>query len=212
MYNKFRRKHILIITVAFLVMVAVFLFIGFNNNKSVFASALKFPSIGSQQEHNGVSIQFTSADRSGEIVRAEFCYQLPTSEDWQLGRRPDDVTLSTDKNTYVHSGGGLSVAEFPVNEKGQTRCSYALFNVPSDQELGEVTFTVTRLVTSLPEQFDCKNAQGKLDKSEKGKGITIKCRNTENSSGFDITSKPAGLSESNAAEIAIDEGFSSTLK
>lgn len=203
-------KRIILIVVTLSIAIGI-VFVSGPIRNGVTASSRELPTPQTLKNQEGFSLELTYANRSGDFVRAEFCYELPTNEDWQVGKFGQGVTLTAGETTYPVSHGGLSLKESPVNTQGEKRCSYVDFDVPKEQELGEVAITVDRLMTSLPEVYDCEKAQQKLENSNKGKGIVVNCRIGDHSSGFDIVNKPMDMSNEKAAELAIDEGFSSTI-
>ncbi len=207
-------KHInkkIILTVAMLSIAISIVFVSAPITNGVNASSHQLPASQTLKNQEGFSLELTYANRVGDFVRAEFCYKLPTNEDWQVGKFGRGITLTAGESIYTVSHGGLSLKESPVNTQGEKRCSYVDFDVPKEQKLGEVTITVDRLMTSLPEVYDCKKAQQKLEKSNKGKDIVVNCKIGDHSSGFDIVNKPMDMSNEKASELAIDEGFSSTI-
>lgn len=210
MTKKAKGKLLMLVMVAGVVLAALIVN-GSASKKLVSASTLSDPSfLEPKQTVNGFSVELKSLSRKDASVRAEFCYALPTEEDWQI-MGMNNVTLSTYEETYAISRGKISVAESPVNGKGKKRCTYVFFDVPMEKELSEVTIQVHRVFTSLPEFLDCDKAQKKLSNSNKGKEIIVKCRNEDHSAGFDVEKKPFDMTLVEARKIAEEEGFSTTI-
>jgi len=159
-----------------------------------------------------VPLELTSAYRDGETVKAEFCYLLPTSEDWQLLRPLGNVTLYARGISIAARESYLSVFERPGNTRGLKRCSTVVFQVPSKQELGEVTIQVNRMMTSEPDVLDCNTAQKKIDESEKFKGLVIQCIQGDHAGGFEVIHKPDNINTDEANAFVNFEVFTNSIK
>jgi hypothetical protein len=209
MLNYIKSKRISIVTLTIAVICIAFLgVISWRNSASASSSQALFDTHTINAKD--VALKFVSATRDGGFITAVFCYNLPSSDDWQLAQGYKDASLTINNQVYYLYGGGLQDSENASNQSGKQRCSYLLFEVPEEIS-GEATITINRLITSLSDVYDCGAAQAKLNQSNKGKGIVISCENKDHSSGFSIQAKPDSLSIDDARKIVQDDGFSSII-
>lgn len=208
-----KTKNLMVITLAMSALLIVGIIAAIadlpSTKDAVVASRLSPEAV--ETNETGTLLEFISAYRDGDLVRAEFCYALPTSEDWQLANRGDDAVMLAGDKTYPLWGGNLSLPEKNTNQKGERRCSTLFFEAPADRILGKVTFRVNRLVTSLPDVYDCDLAQTEMSRSAKYDGIVIQCRLGDHTSGFDVVDKPAGMDEMEVKSMLINEVFTHSI-
>ena len=95
---------------------------------------------------------------------------------------------------------------------GLKRCSTVVFQVPSEQALGDVTIQVNRMMTSEPDVLDCDSAQSKIDQSEKFKGLVIQCIQGDHAGGFEIIHKPDNINADEANAFVNFEVFTNSIK
>lgn len=141
-----------------------------------------------KQQVQGLDIEITSYERANEFLFVNLCFQLPSDEDWLLSRYPEDVALTLEGKTILHSG--FAESDTKVDSKGNRthRCDKVTFVVDHQEDIQNFTLTVYSLSTSMPEILDCDKAQAKLDK--KASDVKIKCKNNL----YEVISKPSTLS------------------
>ena len=151
---------------------------------------------------NGIEIELLGVQKTGEYLRAELCYQLPSDADWLLGDSAEDVTLKDGKNVIPIWGYGMIDEQISPESVLTKRCDELLFPITRDQELSHITITIHQLVTSIPEVPDCDLAQKKLD----GEGIVIQCTHEEGFFGYEVVQKSDSLTDAQVQE-RVHESF-----
>jgi hypothetical protein len=154
---------------------------------------------------DGVVVQLRSLTAEETQIRAVLCYTLPTAEDWQPGEA--FLTLGP---SLISAQASVLVEPALGNKAGARRCAALYFPYnPQTLPEGSLTLNLTSLVTSPPDGYDCETAQQKLDR--KHTGIKVSCWAIDHSAGYNIVSKPVGMSETKARLIAFEEGFTSKI-
>lgn len=154
------------------------------------------------KNQQGFQIELKSLTRQEGQIRAEFCFLLPTSDDWQIGLRPNDVLMvSGDMMSASDRGGLVNLAQ----AQGAERCIYRLFQAAGWESSARISIIIQKIETSALEIPDCVKAQEKLNR--KLIPIKINCWAGDHSSGYDIIEKPATMSMEKARELAYYEGL-----
>ncbi len=161
----------------------------------------------------GVDIELRSVQRQGEFIRADFCYRLPSSDDWELGITAEDVVLTVGGVDIPQRYAALTEGMYDGNVKGSRRCAYIVFPVPADLKENEYTITIYRFLTSTPDVPDCNKTQEKLNQAQAG--IVIQCfdevTDSGGVSGFDIIQKPDDMSDVQARKL-VNDSFSEIVQ
>jgi hypothetical protein len=154
---------------------------------------------------NSVEIQMRSIEDQKDNFRVEFCFHLPTNDDWQLR----DATITAGERTFRAWATQITHLEEPVNAAGELRCIAVLFAKPDSEPVtGEVTVQVDRLITSWPDPPDCVKAQEKLDRANTGIRVgDCRISSDRHGSEYDIYARPESMSDEEMYK-AIADSFS----
>ena len=158
-----------------------------------------------EQQVNGIEIEIIGKQVVDNFLLVDMCFQLPDDNDWLLGNRPEDITLTVGDKVIPHAG--WSVVDSQMDGNGnKLNCDRVKFQLSGQEDLNSFVITVNHLITSIPEQPNCDKAQAKLDK--KNTGIKIKCSKSESSFSYEIAQKPNNMSDYDlrrSIEIALSE-------
>jgi hypothetical protein len=136
----------------------------------------------------GIEIELKGIGMDGDRFGVDFCFTPPSQADWLIGSSPEDVTLTVGDVTIPYKGFNVLDPKTDGVDYKSDHCSRAFFLLDKEYDLSNVTITINRLVTSVPEQPDCAKVQERLNKNKTG--IEIKCKSEPGSFGYEITKKP----------------------
>ena len=180
-----------------------------SNSPTVTSAPQLPPPFPQVQTVNGLEVELLNARILDGQLTIDICHQMPTQEDWIVGSHPGDVFITAGGEKINLSGFGMLYYRTSSDTgKNTHRCDALNFPI-SDPDISKMTLTINEFYTSVPEVPDCDVAQKKLD--EAGAGIQFTCNSGPGYFGFDITQKPAGMSDNDAGMIVFDS-FSSHVK
>jgi len=159
----------------------------------------------SSQTVSGFSLNLRRVWRDGKQINAEICFTLPDSSDWTVWEAHYEyagTSISEFSSTFLSSTEG---------QAGQPaeRCDQLSFYVPPDADLSASSLTVESVGAYPSAEEYCSLYLPKIQQrlTDRGTGVTLDCPVVDGAMSLQIVSKPEGMSQEEAEQLAFSDEF-----
>lgn len=188
------------------------------------------------QQQFGFDISAANFRYENEEIRADVCFQLPSTADWRvwdatlqtgsanlllstIAPRELTETLADGKRRVTTYGNGVSWQDIPHDGQPNYLCeTLAFFSPVAGTNLAEIDLSQVKLVVqsigALPREgqecaFYLETVQSRLD--AKGIGIKLDCVSQDGGAQVVIARKPANMSQNDAEALVSRESVESFI-